>query len=175
MNRLAIGFITLALLGGALILQTARAGHYANLDKAHRACLASIGPKARPDADPAKLCPPVVASAWVVASRAAACDRALQAGDLFAIRASCSAPVKTAIAQRDAFAHDLTDTRAQLQAERDGRAAAIRQAEAAATATAERKARAQAARAAAPRDPDGLSVFDAGRLSDRWGDQTRPR
>lgn len=168
-----LGFMALGLTIAGL---TAQVGKYHKLDDAHRACVQSIGPKARPDQDPAKLCAPAIASAWSTAARANACDTALTAKPegLFGIKASCSLPVKTVLAERDAARTNLTNVQAALDEERASQGAALRRAEAAGKAQAERTARAEAARAAAPRDPDGLSVCDAGCLRARAGITTRP-
>ncbi|MBI1408139.1 MAG: hypothetical protein GC145_18660 [Caulobacter sp.] len=167
---IGIGIISLiVMLAGGLAWQTGQAGKFRALDKAHRACVAAIGPKARPDARPETLCDPAVAGHWAVSARAVACDQALSARpeNTYGVRASCSTPVKTLQASRDAARHDLQGALDDLKAERAGRAAAIARAAATATATAQRKARRESLDQTAPRDPDGRQHCDAQCLRDR--------
>ncbi len=161
---------TSALLAAGLAYQSGQASKYRKLDEAHRACVASIGPKARADADPSKLCPGVVAVHWAVSVRSQACDQALAAKpeNAFGIKASCSTTVKAVWAARSAAQTNLTNTQAELAEERAGRKAALARAAADATAQAERKTRRASIDQTAPRDPDGRVVCDAQCLRDRF-------
>lgn len=101
-------------------------------------------------------CPVKLVAAIETARRAAACDVAVEAGDLYAERMSCSAPVKRRGAQLAALGAEATSLREQLAAA-DGRALqAIARAEARGALNTERTTHAKAAIAAAPRGDDGL-------------------
>ncbi len=78
----------------------------------------------------ASRCPPAVAAVHRAQVKAAACDAALAAGDVFAVRAACSAPVKTVLAERDAARTERDDARADAARLRRDQAAAIARAEA---------------------------------------------
>lgn len=150
-------------LAASLAWQSGQASKYRKLDAGHRACIAAIGPKARPDAVPAQLCDPVITRHWIASSRSAACDQALSARpeDTHGARASCSTAVQTLAAQRNAARSDLEDKTAELARETGSRKAAIARAAADASAKAERKVRREAADEAAVRDADGRTVCDA--------------
>ncbi|MFN3858405.1 MAG: hypothetical protein ACK4RV_11725 [Caulobacter sp.] len=164
-----IGAIACAVLGGALTLAQSRADRFEALDRAHRACVAAIGPNARADRRPEALCDPAIAGHWARSIQARACDEALAASpvNLHAARASCSAPVKRLQAEHGAAAADIADLTRQLAEERAGRRAAIDRASADAKTQAERKLRREAADARAPRDPAGRVICDADCLRDK--------
>lgn len=86
------------------------------------------------------------------ARAASVCDAALDqpATGAFAIRQSCSAPVKRLIAERDARAAELASTRAALDQAQADQTAAVARAEARGAAQATRKERSDAAIQAAP-------------------------
>lgn len=115
-------------------------------------------------------CPPPIAAAQISALRSADCDAALSARpeNLYAVKSSCSLPVKILQAQRDAALGEAGRLTATLNSERLDRDGAIARASTAATTQAERKARADAALKAAPRDGAGLVVCDARCVRDRW-------
>lgn len=109
----------------------------------------------------ASACPAPIAAADLAARRAASCDAALAKPDLFGVEASCSAPVKRAVAERDAGAREianLTDVLAQV---RRDQAAAIARAEARGQSQTQRTDRAQTRLDAAPRTDTGLGRCDA--------------
>lgn len=171
-SSLQLGALALVVsLVAALGIQSKRAEKFHDLDVRHQACVAAI--KSGDVGAPAALgvCDLAIASVNAIALRAGACDQALAAKpvNLYAARASCSAPVKQLQADRDAQVANLADLKLQITTERNGRAAAISRAQAAATTEAERKARAAAAVKAAPRDGSGLLVCDAQCMRDRWG------
>lgn len=150
------------LLGGAALLA---AVSFAVLDwrdaRADRAalkvCVSAAGSADRPFAG----CPLPVAQALVDARQAAACDAAIDAGDLFGERSSCSRPVKRRGAELAAARADLADVQAQLADADRLSLAAISRAEARATTAAKRSAYAVATLAKAPRAADGLIDCDA--------------
>lgn len=114
-------------------------------------------------------CPPAVAGVHAAAQRAAICDQALLAGELFVIRSACSTEVKTLFSQREAESRRADSLAETLKTERNARAADIARAEARVRTETERKIRAEAALAAAPRNGDRL-VLDAGRLCQLRGE-----
>lgn len=121
--------------------------------RALEACAAAAASPVRP----LEGCPVRLAAAIETARRAAACDVAVEAGDLYAERMSCSAPVKRRGAELAAIGAEVASLREQL-ASADARArAAIARAEARSSLTMERTIHAKAAIAAAPRGDDGLS------------------
>ena len=86
------------------------------------------------------------------ARAASVCDSALDEPETsaFAIRQSCSTPVKRVIAERDAHLAELTSTRAALDQAQASQTDAVRRAEARGAAQATRKDRSDAAIEAAP-------------------------
>lgn len=163
------GAAAVATLGAGWLAANARAEKFEARDRANAACLAAIGPDARADRRPETLCPPVIAEHWARSVQAAACDQVLTARpeSLFAIRASCSTPVKTLLAQRDAAQGEVAALAAELKAERAGRAAAVNRAAADARVQSERKTRRETADARAPRDPSGRVVCGPDCLRER--------
>lgn len=132
------------------------------------ACEAAIvgGPKAKA---PAEVCSAAIVGAKRRADQAEACDAALKAADLYAIRTSCSAEVKALEARWAETQGEAERLAEDLKTEREGKAAALVAAERRGQLASERRARAAAAVEAAPRDGDGLAVYDADRVCARWG------
>lgn len=158
-----VGLAVSTALGVALAMTDARADRFEKLDQRHRACVAAVTPGGRIDARPEALCEKPIAAHWATSVRATACDQALseKPEGLYGIRASCSLPVKTLHAARDAARANLAGVQGELKAERDSRAAVIARATASAAAQAERKARREVLDQTAPRDPDGRQRCDA--------------
>ena len=110
---------------------------------------------------PLEGCPDTLAAAIDDARRAAECATAIQAGDLYAERATCSEAVKRRGAELAAAAANLADARAQIAAAERRTTAALARAEARAATQAKRTADATDALAQAPRGADGLFTCDA--------------
>lgn len=152
----------------ALGFQTSRANRLQAKVAGYVACEAAVTgkPKAKPVTE---VCSPAIASADQVADRARACDAAIGASDLYGLEHSCSTPVKALDARLAAAMADAKGLRDELTLQRKGQAAALREAELRGQLASERKARRDAAVQAAPRDGDGLRVYDAGSVCARWG------
>lgn len=134
----------------------------------HRACLASV--KGDPKAKPSVItCDPAIAQADALADMSQACDQALTGGNDFAMRASCTAPVKILAAKAITAANSLASAKAALGEATLQQDQAVARAEARGRTQAERQSRAKVVREHAPRDGDGLSVYDADSLRRRWG------
>lgn len=123
----------------------------------HQACLAAV---AKPDV-PLTACAPAIAEQVDRARLAAGCDDALHRGGVVAIRALCSAEVKTIVADRDAKAGNLDDANRQIREAQARQDAAVSRAEARALSTAERKAANDRTIQSAPRTADGSVRCDA--------------
>jgi len=165
---LLVGALSAASLIGAFALEKRRADRLQGRADAFEACEAAVAgkPKARPAAE---VCSREIAAADAVADRARACDAALARGDLYGVQHSCSTPVKRLDAQLTSAGVEITGLQAELKQQREGQAAALRDAERRGQIASERKARRDAAVQAAPRDGDGLRVYDAGSVCARWG------
>lgn len=165
---LLVGALSAAALVGAFTLQKARGDRLQARVERFEACEAAVAgkPKARPAAT---VCSREIAAADQIADRARACDAALSAGDLYGLAHSCSAPVKRLDAQLTVARVEIIGLQAELEQQRRGQAAALRDAERRGQIASERKARRDAAVQAAPRDGDGLRVYDAGSVCARWG------
>lgn len=100
-------------------------------------------------------CPQAISDAATRGLRYSQCDVALQKGDLYGVRAACSAAVKRRDAEASAFAATAADAAAQLAAARGQVAAAVARADARAETLQRRKKDADAAIASAPRAGDG--------------------
>lgn len=135
--------------------------------KGHEACEVSL--QGTDLSASAARCPAKVAAVHSEARRAAVCDQALLAGELFVVRTSCSTEVKTLFADRQAETRRADDLNGLLGDERAGRAAAITRAEVRARSETERKFRAAAVISSAPRNGD-LLVLDADRLRQLGGE-----
>lgn len=120
--------------------------------------------------DPTASCPQAISDAATQSQRFIDCDAALKAGDLYTVRAACSAEVKRRDAQATTLAADKTDLTRQLAEARDAIAGAITRAETRAAASNRKDRNAQAAIAAAPRSPDGRIRCDDRCLRDLAGD-----
>ncbi len=123
----------------------------------------------KPDA-PLTACDAKVAARVEAARRADACDAAIGAADLYVVRATCTANVKTLAADRDAARSDLADTRHQLDAADRDRDAAVTRAEARRTTHTTRTTKNDHVIAAAPLGVDGRSHCDAACLRALAGD-----
>lgn len=120
-------------------------------------CVKSI--KLAPRADlPSGLCAPAIAVAVIAAQGYVSCNSALDGGDLFAIRATCSTPVKTLLAERDAARTERDGAKRDLNRTRKEQPAVIARAATRARTQVQKEVQAHAAISAAPRDSDGLSV-----------------
>jgi len=115
-------------------------------------------------------CPKAIAERIDAARRGVECETALAAADLYAIRATCGAQVKRAVADRDAARADLKAAARQLAEQRADSLQAIARAEARATQFADRKADNERTIDAAPRGADGSVLCDAECVSRLAGD-----
>lgn len=108
-------------------------------------------------------CGTMIAAAATDARHAVECDIALNAKpvDLYAIRATCSAPVKQVQASATALAADNDDLTKQLTIARDATSAAIVRAETRSVSNSTRKAEADAAIANSPASGAGAVTCDA--------------
>lgn len=142
-------------------------------DGRHRACVVAVkgGPNAPGAID---VCEPAIAAADRLADRTLRCDLALTGNDGLAVENTCSTPVKALVAKAVADARTIASAREQLASADQERDQAVARAELRGAAQAQRDLRAKLARDGAPRGPDGLSVYDAERLRDRWGGQAQP-
>ncbi|MGZ8362468.1 MAG: hypothetical protein ACXW3D_01295 [Caulobacteraceae bacterium] len=175
------------MIGGALALVAAifyvshlRADHsrLARRDKAHLACVAAVKGDKKAE-QPADVCDPAIAGAVLARDQSIACETALLAKprNNYAVANICPSGVKTLHAEAGVLARERDAARGDLVRERADQQDAIKRAEARVTLSAERKAHADAAQRAAPRDGDGLIVYDARGLRDRYqaAAQARPR
>ena len=152
--------------------------------RGHRACVAAVagvpakGSKVVVGAD--ATCGPAIAAADRLARQQRACEAALGSnvtttkGDLISatggtdIAARCPAQVARLFRQSLSDAATILGLRGAIDAAKVDRDQAVTRAEIRARQLAEREHRAQAARESAPRDSDGLRVYDADRLRERW-------
>lgn len=116
---------------------------------------------AKDQAKPLDGCQDHVAAAILSARRAAACDVAIDAIDLYGQRMACSAPVKRQGAERDAAIAERDDARAQLADAERRTTAAIARAEARGTTLAQRTRDADATISRLPAGDGGLRTCDA--------------
>lgn len=122
----------------------------------HAACAAAIESGGKLD-----VCPVKTAEAAVTARRARACDKAMTEGQAFMVSASCSTPVMTVVADRDAKARETVNLSDILDRLRRDQAAAITRAEARGRTQTMRTNRAEDDLAQAPLAADGLGRCDA--------------
>jgi hypothetical protein len=115
-------------------------------------------------------CPDAIARAATLAARYRQCDAGLKAGDLYAVRATCSQAVKLRDAEATALAADAADLRRQLSGARGQLAGALTRAEARHQSTTRKDRNAQAAIAGAPRAADGRIRCDDRCLRDLAGE-----
>lgn len=162
------GFIgALAAVAVTATIQTARLESAKGDLREARACLSAIPDEtARPGAEAA--CAPPVTAVVAQARLARLCQQALAAGDVALLERACPAEIKRLDAQVAADRHTLASLQAELAQAAETQTQAVLRAEARGRSQAERDVRAQAVRDAAPRDVDGLRVFDAGRLCERF-------
>lgn len=125
------------------------------------ACEAAVKNASILDAGTLKLnCPQVISDAATRGQRYLDCDAALLKGDLYAVRAACSAAVKRRDAQATAFAAEARDLATQLAASRDQLTGALSRAEARNAALSRKDRNATAAISLAPRAADGRITCD---------------
>lgn len=152
--------------------------------RGHRACVAAVGglpvKGAKGVADAQAVCGAEIAKADRQARQLRACELAIganvttTAGDLITatggadIAARCPPQTARLFSQTLSDAVTILGLRGALDAAKVDRDQAVTRAEARARQLAEREHRAQAARESAPRDSDGLRVYDADRLRERW-------
>lgn len=115
-------------------------------------------------------CPQAISDAATRGQRYLDCDAALKGGDLYVVRAACSAAVKVRDAQATALAADKADLAAQLADARGQLTGALARADARHTAQLRKDRNAQAAIATAPRAADGRITCDDRCLRDLAGD-----
>lgn len=172
--RALIGYVflgSLALAAATAAIQSLRLDAAQKVLAAHVACAEALAGK--PDASPVEaVCEPAVAAAHREADRARACEAALTSGDLLALERACPTSVKRLDGQVRVDAHTIESLRGQLAQASETQTQAVVRAEARGRTQAERDARAEAVRQLAPRDGDGLRVYDAGRLCERF--ETQP-
>lgn len=115
-------------------------------------------------------CPQAISDAATRGQRYLDCDAALVAGDLYAVRAACSAAVKHRDAQATALAAGNRDLATQLAAARDQLTGGLARAEARHSALLRKDRNAQAVIAGAPRAADGRITCDDRCLRELTGD-----
>jgi len=139
---------------------------------AARECAAAAADETAPF-DELDACLPPVKRRVEAARRADVCDDAignpLVAEARFAVRMSCSEPVKKLVADRDGKAVTIADLKQQLDDLQQDSREAVARAERRAGAAQERSERAKSAIDAAPRGDDGRVRCDAKCLRDLFG------
>jgi hypothetical protein len=123
----------------------------------HERCEKAAGTADKPTGD----CTAAIAARIAAARRALECEAAIGRRDLYAIRATCGAQAKRAVAQLDAAESSLASVQQDLKTERATRADAIARAEMRATTLANRTADNDRTIKAAPRTDDGRVRCDA--------------
>lgn len=121
---------------------------------------------AKAGTDPAAHCRQAISDAVTRGQRYLACDAALAAGDLYTVRAACSAAVKRQEAAIAALASEAASLKAAVQTLKRDQAAGIARAEARAATSARKEADARQAIAAAAQD-QGRGPADRIRCDDR--------
>lgn len=150
----------------------------------HGACLAAVKgvpvKGAKLVSDPAQVCAPEIADADRQARQLRACEQALKVnrttveGDLVsasngaAVSQRCPAQTAALFGQTLADAATILGLRGVIDAAEADKSQAVIRAELRGRQLAERDHRANAVRESAPRDSDGLRVYDADRLRERW-------
>lgn len=162
------GFIsTLGLAAAVAALQTARLDNAKGDLAAARACLSAVSDEAaRPGVETA--CPAAVAAEAQSARAGRLCRHGLAARDVALIERACPPEVVGLDRQAAADKATIASLSGELARAAQTQTQAVLRAEARGRDQAERDARAQAVRDAAPRDVDGLRIFDAGRLCERF-------
>jgi hypothetical protein len=121
---------------------------------------------AKAGTDPVADCPQAISDAVTRGQRYLACDAALAAGDLYTVRAACSAAVKNQEAAAAATAAELASLNAAFAALKRDAAAGIARAETRAATTARKEADARSALAAAQK-AQGRGPADRVRCDDQ--------
>lgn len=149
----------------------------------HRACAAAVkgvAPKGGKLVDADKVCTPEIATADRKARQLDACELALKgnktelkddqvvASNGAAVSQRCPAQVVALFGQTLADGATILGLRGVIDDAKADRNEAVARAERRGRQLAERDQRAQAVRESAPRDSDGLRVYDADRLRERW-------
>lgn len=149
----------------------------------HRACAAAVkgvAPKGGKLADADRVCTPEIAAADRKARQLDACELALQgnttelqddqvvASNGAAVTQRCPPHVVSLFGQTLADGATILGLRGVIDDAEADRNQAVVRAERRGRQLAERDRRAQAVRESAPRDSDGLRVYDADRLRERW-------
>jgi len=145
----------------------------------HGACVAAV--EGKKDASPSsEVCEAPIARADHDARQARACEGALkinvtriegdtiEASNGATVLSACSGEVAKLFRQTLTDATSIIGLRGSLAAAEQDRNQAVARAEARGRSQAERESRARALRERAPRDSDGLRVYDADRLRERW-------
>lgn len=166
------GFIgALVAVAAVAAVQTARLENAKGDLAETRACLGAIADEsARPSVSEA--CPKAVAEEARQARQMRLCRRGLAAGDVAVVERACPPEILALDRQVAADGQTIASLHAELSRAAQSETQAVLRAEARGRAQAERDARARLVRDAAPRDVDGLRVFGAGRLCERF--ETHP-
>lgn len=145
----------------------------------HEACATAVGSPTGASSV-AETCAKPIAQADKDARRLRACEGALkinvtriegdtiEASNGATVLSACSGEIAKLFSQTLTDATSIIGLRGSLAAAEQDRNQAVARAEARGRSQAERESRARALRERAPRDSDGLRVYDADRLRERW-------
>lgn len=160
------GFLAIAAIVAGLVWLIRDHDRLRSVENRALACEAAV----KNGSDMTTNCPQSIADAATRARRYLACDAGMKAGDLYAVRAACSAAVKLRDAQATALAADKADLAEQLDQARGRLAGAINRASTRSETLTRKDRDAIAAISGAPRAVDGRIRCDDRCLRDLAGE-----